>query len=70
MIENPKILDGAIIKKIISYTDDDVGEDSSYHDEHHVFKLIIETDRGIFVYEGCNDWGPQIKINNKIFFEL
>jgi len=63
MIEGLKDLNGAIIKKITSYTDDDVIEGEMVG-EYCAYRLVVETDKGTFIYEGCHDYTPDMEVIN------
>jgi len=69
MIEDLKDLNGipngAVIEKIISYTDDDVKE-GEFKDEFNPFRLVIETDKGIFAFEGCRNRRPIVYVVGKV----
>lgn len=60
MIENPKDLNGAVIKRIISRTHEDAK--GAYKGEWNAFELVIETDKGTLYYEGCHDCDPEIEM--------
>lgn len=63
MIENLNDLKGAVIENITSYTDNDVTEGEMI-DEYCAYRLVIETDKGTFIYEGCHDWTADMEIIN------
>lgn len=53
MIVSFLIENNEIIKKIISYTKEDVK--GNYEGERCAYKLVIKTNKRTFVYEGCHD---------------
>jgi len=65
----PKNLNGAIIEEINIYDDDDVQE-GDYIGQYCSYRLVIKTNKGNFVFEGCHDSGPDIKINEEYYFEI
>lgn len=65
----PKALNGAIIKEIKIYDDDDVQE-GDYREQYCPYRLVIKTDKGDFIFEGCHDCGPDVKINGEYYFEI
>lgn len=62
MIESPQTLDGAVIKSITSFTNEHVKGGPYRENMNHVFRLVIETDHGKLIYEGCAGYQPFIKL--------
>lgn len=62
MIEELEGLEKAIIKSVTSYTEE---IDEYYDDCSVIYKLVIETNKGTFTYEGCGDQTPKIEFEDK-----
>lgn len=64
----PKFFNGAIIKEIKVYSDSDVQE-GNYVEQYCPYRLVIKTDRGEFIFEGCHDAGADVIINGEDYYD-